>query len=375
MKPLCYAPFVSLLSDSYKQYAPCCLSTRRFSFNSIEEYWNSEQLSSIRQQLIDQQWPDSCSVCKRDREAGLEDDTKFYDHLFSSLNLQINVPEVIDYRPSNKCNLKCRMCSPGSSNLIALEALENNIVDLYPNDHNVQTNVNDFVEFVSKNKIKRLKLLGGEPSIDPETHKILKHLIETNNTDLSLHIVTNITNFNRKFFSLLDCFSNVHFKLSIDAVGYPYEYIRTNAKWSNVEKYTERLLQENKFKSYHFGPVIMSFNAFNLIEMLEWYMILYNKGYIFYTNFQLSTIQTSFLSALYQDDIESISNELHQWAINKDTEFLKRINFNRLVNIVETTNHNFETTLKFVSFARKLDQIRGTNICNVSERFKRYFTI
>lgn len=373
MKPLCYAPFVSIVSDTRNYYAPCCVSTRRFSFDTIQQYWDSEELIDIRNKLLNQQWPKECSSCEQEVKNGISSEAAFYDHLYEKFDLKIGTPQIIDYRVSNKCNLKCRMCAPGGSNLISKEVDDNpELREFYPHHEDSYYNDNQILSFVSKDT-KKLKILGGEPSIDPKVLALLNSLIDKDLTDINLIIVTNATNHNDKFYSTLDKFSNVSIKLSVDAAGGTYEYIRTNADWENVKKYSEQIIKSNKYKSCLIASVVMAFNAFSMVTLLEWFEEMYYKGWRFGTSFQPNVFDTSSLSSLYDEDISYIVSELNLWSANKSNELLKAIDFQRLMELIVNTKHNPQHLKKFISYAGALDRIRGTNICNIDDRFKKYF--
>ena len=121
---------------------------------------------------------------------------------------QWNTPLTLDYRPSNLCNLKCRMCGPGSSTEWAKE-IYNNIDGEYSelNKMSDGTEVyyfdNDTSRLYDKNltfdnqykniplkNIRRASFLGGEPLLQNETFEIMSYWAENNNTDVYLEITS-----------------------------------------------------------------------------------------------------------------------------------------------------------------------------------------
>ena len=141
-----------------------------------------------------------------------------------------------------QCNLKCRTCNSSSSTEIAKENLEmandkefvDNITQIYKEaDKKIDTGAihiltqpkkyfEKYTDYTysqtEKHKqrldnlfeyanLRRLKLLGGEPSIDPAIISIMQHLIDkgysndssaaTHHGKFQLQIVTNMTNVNK----------------------------------------------------------------------------------------------------------------------------------------------------------------------------------
>ena len=174
---------------------------------------------------------------------------------------------MLDLRPGNLCNLKCRMCNMQSSTEIAKENIElqkdQSFVDkLKKLDEEKEIGITqklgkmDLLQKLSKNytsteehkeeiyklfdyaNLRRLKLLGGEPSIDPTIISILKQLKDndfTKNDDFRLQITSNLTNVNKIWIDYFELF-NVKLTISMDGAGRTYEYIRTPFKWKALKK-------------------------------------------------------------------------------------------------------------------------------------------
>lgn len=372
MKPLCYAPFIGIYATSYGKYAPCCVS-KRLEFDSPDHYWNSKQLANIKQKLLNNNWPDECSVCKKQTELNLYSDRDMYDNFHELYDPSTNNvgPKIFDLRPGNKCNLKCRMCTPLSSSLIKDEVDKHKeLEEFYSLTEEDKNTVNLYNFIINKNIIK-LKVLGGEPSIDPEVSLILENLISNNKTDIELVITTNSTNYNRKFYSLLEKFKSVTLRFSIDGAGPAYEYIRTNASWKKTSRNVENILSDNKFNKYIISPVLQPYNLPTLTNFLDWTHSLYNNKLNFMVSYCHSADIKTHISVLDDADIKYCVNLIQSWAEDKDPSFLSYINYYYLIKLLEV-EHNPEAKKSFIKFNNSLDRIRNTDISSIHPILSQY---
>lgn len=372
MKPLCHAPFIGMYATSYGLYAPCC-SSKKFKFDSPEQYWNSEQLKSIRDKVNNNQWPDECSVCKQQTELGVFSDRDLYDRLYKQLDCSNNIagPVIFDLRPGNRCNLKCRMCSPHGSDLIEKEVNDHTELSEFYSIENENKDSVDLSDFIIDSQVKWLKVLGGEPSIDPDVCNVLENLVSNKKTDMMVMITTNATNYNNKFYSLLEKFKNVTVKFSIDGAGLSYEYIRTNAKWKKTSKNVEKILSDNKYSKYIISPVLQPYNLPTFTDFLDWLLYLYNKDYKFIVSYHHSDDLKTHASVLDNNHISYCREIIDIWANDKDPSFLQHINYKSLIVLLDI-QHNPKAKNTFIKFNNTLDRIRKTNIEDIHPILAQY---
>lgn len=360
-----------MYTTSHGAFAPCCTSDK-FYFESPEQYWNSDQLKSMRQQLINSSWPSQCHACKNLATNNLFSDKDLYDRLYQQIGSPLlgqNRPYILDLRPGNKCNLKCRMCAPSASSLIEQEVEDNEELQQFLSLDNIQTKNRSLLHFINNEHLKWLKILGGEPTLEPEVINILHHLVQTNRTDIHVMITTNATNRNKKFFTVLEKFSSVTLKVSIDGAGSAYEYIRTNSSWIKTKTNVEKLLQQHKFNKFIISPVLQPYNLLTFVEFLEWLETL--SDYEFIVSYHHSDNDHTHASALTDQHIEVCKNNIFQWAANKDQLFLKKINFYSLVSLLDI-NHNQLNHIKFIKYNNILDKIRKTDIATIHPLLSSY---
>jgi len=243
---LCYAPFLHRLVQTTGDYQLCCSAKEYDDDRYID--WEGEEYQKIRKHMIEEkELPDVCVTCKikeRNKQYALKYSfNDLYKRLGSpSLDIQTGtaweVPISFDLRMNNLCNLSCRMCGPGASSQIEKEAKKH--PELWPAEI-IQKEFNAQEVIDNAAAIADLRLLGGEPTVQPEAKAMLRKLIEVGNTNLSLHITTNGTNINAEFYDMLKQFTKVEMVVSIDSWGKHHEYIRGPAThfptiWKNLHK-------------------------------------------------------------------------------------------------------------------------------------------
>lgn len=362
--PLCYAPFIGMFS-SEKGYAPCCVVRAKFNHTSPDEYWKSGELVDFRKQMFENKLPLACSVCKRNINRGLNSDLSFWKHQYAtnpiSINVesgnQTNVPLVVDFRPGNRCNLKCRMCGPNSSDQIEREINQNPLLEEFFTITPQQSfDLERTIEYMREKKFDKVKVLGGEPSIDP----VVIEFLEALDPLTKIEITTNATSMNKSFMSALKRYPNLHLTFSVDATGPTFEYIRTNARWDIVSYNVEKFLDLGIARSYRFNVVLMPYNIFNLKDLILWFRTLRNNRHRFDIYYSDSDSVKTSLSNVKPHHMEQVIDEL---VMLKDAEAYKLIDI--LTNI-QYHDHNF------AHYNNVLDLIRKTKLTDLDIRFKEY---
>jgi len=348
---LCRAPWMGMYATGYGEYAPCCVAVKHLLHMSPEEYWNSKRLNTIREQLNTGIWPEDCAYYERKANMGLPNDTALWNKRYK--RTPVDKPELLylDYRPSNTCNLKCRMCVPNSSSLINQEALE--YAKQYKGFRKYKTLVaqdfEQFKQFLSSCELQEIKVLGGEPTIDPLAIQALESV-----SCKRLRITTNATNLNQKFRRILKRFEYVNIVFSLDATDSTYEYIRTNANWNKVSSRIKQIFDEQLANVYSFNVVCTPYNIFNLPELEKWFATISAE---FEINWDDSDVEYTSLSAVLPEHIA--------WA-------QQRVQDPKLKKLLQSTvfsNDNYE---KFKSYNSMLDEIRTTQLLDLDERFSLY---
>ena len=297
-KNFCYAPFVHIyLHDKYDRKL-CCLSKDGHDINKtiptdLHEYWTSEFYQSARKKMIHDEVIPSCEHCYEREAAGEFSERDRYTEIWKDKNIKLDLihgnqwgtPLDIELRPGNLCNLKCRMCVPNASSQLDKEVKNNKSIftSIYPSVNALETDgyidINsDNIEYLLQraDQINQIKLLGGEPTIMPETIKILETLIEKNILDTFLHITTNCTNTNEQFLKLIQNFNNRCYNFSIDGIGKPLEYIRYPLRSNKVAGNIIVLCRNLSQGSSAILHTLQAYSLKNTIDFLNWVVELHH---------------------------------------------------------------------------------------------------
>lgn len=383
-KPLCYAPFIGLYATGYADYAPCCVSEKSQHSMPAEQYWTSDEMRDIRSKLLNGEWPSSCNYCERKHIKGLRNDTVHWDNLYERDTLTINVdtgnstnrPLYLDYRPSNICNLKCRMCVPNASSKIEEEINANPHLGKWRKAHNRQLQyIDELTEYLSTTELKQIKILGGEPTLDENVIALLENIIDNSIVLPELRFTTNGTNLNARFKRIMQQFTDIHVCYSVDGTDDTYNYIRTNANWTKTKKQIEENYRTTLQHARHsgFNVVLMPYSMYNLTSLLDWFYELYTQGYEFYVNFDDSDIYYTSMSAILPADMNQFIDAVRDWIDTADPLFVKRIDgIDRLLPLLQSVEHNSDHYTAFIKYNNELDAVRGTQLINLDKRFEKY---
>ena len=271
---ICSYPWTLLLEDfGYTTVCPKS-PTRVTDFNSITNWQTDKHYIEIRNKmLVGEKQPEHCQLCY-DREAEGEESTRMYETLewVSCLELEteedlkkIKNPVFYEVRPSNKCNLMCRMCDDVRSHLIEKEARKIGF--------EIRVDRGSFGPTAYKNinldSAKRIYFAGGEPTIMPEFFNFLEHCVAQQKTNFELCIGTNGMKFSSKLLKLLQHFDNVICSVSLDGYNKVNDYIRWGADFNKIEKNCQILMDEGHRVA--FQTTFSIYNVTRIHELYEFY--------------------------------------------------------------------------------------------------------
>ena len=273
----CILPWTHLFVRNTGHMQPCNCSrefpTRYSIADGIENYWNSEEMTSLREALLNGEKPEICNYCWNKEQTG----DKFSKRLteLSRMGKHTNYTTTnitsMDLRLGNKCNLKCIMCGPTSSSTWAAETGTITTDDWFENTK-TWADVNQHI-----GNLQKLRLAGGEPFIITKHFDILENLIATGcSKNISIGYHTNATVLPDRMINLWANFKRVDISCSIDGVGKLNEYIRYPSKWSNIVNTLTKL--DNTEDNIKIG-INTTINALNVKYIPELYDFLVSQNY------------------------------------------------------------------------------------------------
>lgn len=295
----CILPWLHLNVQPNGDIYPCCMAPYgdnigNTSTHTLEEIWNGPEMNMIRKQMMRGDRPHLCQRCFLIEDNGLNSPRFTHNDYFKNRITEVlddtnpDTGEVKDFklrywdfRWSNICNFKCRMCGVYSSSKWHQEAVElhgdntaipsKGILEFNSNGkENVFAQVDKFI-----NDVEEIYFAGGEPLVMEEHYLILEKLIAAGRTDVRLRYNTNFSHLKFKKWDLFamwqkfldDPKGQIQLFASLDAVGELAEVIRDGTKWSKVYQNIKRC-QETDIKIY-FSPTISILNMFFIEELID----------------------------------------------------------------------------------------------------------
>jgi len=239
----CVMPFIhSFVTPNI--ISPCCAYTKKIQLNSKTQYWSSEQLKNIQQNMLDNVRDTGCNICWEKEDRGYSSLRQHSNQIYATHIDQIKQnhrqdnPLYLDLRLGNLCNLKCRMCISEWSSQIAGEILDN------PNEEWVDTPKQKIIELDNDTwqlldqwipYVRRVFMTGGEPTIIKRNLDYINKIIASGHSaNVELIFTTNATNINQNFIDIGKNFKSVSYNVSIDAVGELANYIRYPSNWQTI---------------------------------------------------------------------------------------------------------------------------------------------
>jgi hypothetical protein len=241
-------------AQNFKQYIDTAEGTNEYTPETLEEYWNGKNIRRIRTQMLNNEVPPECEVC--DKKLLNQDVYRdYFTHLFAH-KWQDVVPSTDadgyttmkpvswDYRFSNLCNYKCRMCGPMLSSSWETEARKQGKVEPWmekPVKRAIETFQKDtveaeFAQAVEEHRVEEIYWVGGEPLMYEQHWRYMQRIIELGDgPGLYARYNTNLSRVDYKGVNLYkDILANIRdwqVCASIDGTGAVGEYIRTGLNY------------------------------------------------------------------------------------------------------------------------------------------------
>lgn len=299
----CIVPFIHLSTAPQGTVRPCCFSSSNkikkdngdlfnIGNDSIEDIWNSNHFKNLRKRILANEIDEHCTFCFQEEAVNKQSkrmrENKYYkDSIINLVNQAKNnenslnsLPQTIDLRLGNLCNLKCISCNPSFSSKVQKE-----MITEWPNDfflkkdyQSIKIN-NDWFksDIFRENLIKiipNLKFIyvsGGEPVINPALIDFLKRSIHLGySKNQKLRFNTNLVILDQNFFELLKEFKNVEISVSLDAIGSELNIIRYPASFSSIETNMHKILSLKDNTRVTINCTTSILNIFSLKDLYSW---------------------------------------------------------------------------------------------------------
>lgn len=396
--PTCSIPWLYFSTLPNGDVHPCCVNDN-YIYDNVnqdlpENIWNSEKIKKLRRHFMySDTLPKCCNRCIYSEKFSNYFDSSwnvrhYYNDVFQKSIKTIysntlddgTIPEdkIIfkgwNFRVSNQCNFKCRICSPEFSSSIGKENFDNNYVTKsFYHKKFLEDHINE---------LELIEISGGESLLWEETYDMMDYILEHNKQDqIKLYFNTNmsIRGLGKKV--ILDYWkkwnpNKLEVIASIDEIGSRAECIRKGSRWDIIENNLKELSKEN-FK-FNTNITVSAYNVFRIPEIIQ---KLTDIGYINkkynYLNFMLSPV-------IGHQDLSLINLKSRTEIIKKITMFSNEYNKIYSINIKPKLNHiiqildNHEISEKdresrvknFIMIEKQIDTIRNENLFTIIPELK-----
>lgn len=390
-KFFCPAPW-SLLYYHANSPSPCHMIKNLEMEATPSDYFNSEWLKNIKQEMQQGIVPAACSGCKERERHGLKStrgaiwnyynvgpEPEYEDQWFANKFTADSptVPTRIELRFSNLCNMKCRMCDETSSSSFAAEKiehkikpdkagshLEHSIIPITKADPAVIESLKDKSLLAS---VRKVCLTGGEPFLIKEYYDYLDYLISNGfSRNMELELYTNCSVYNPLFITRLSEFKKVELVMSIDAVGKSAEYIRSGTDWPKVESNVLKLNQLPAPFNLEVTTAISAYSLMDFSALASFLMKLYNEN----ASIGIKCYNVTSPPGMHFNNLPKQLRSRAIEEIDKSIEILTAPNYlvlrTELLNVkkglIESTPHD---PIAFFDYTKKYDVIRGESFQEV----------
>jgi hypothetical protein len=255
-------------AQSFQQYIDTAEGTGTYTPQTLDEWWNGAHMRSVRVRMINGETLPECEVCNN-KLLNTDVYRSYFWNMFKDRYIQMmsvtdwktghynGHPISWDYRFSNLCNFKCRMCGDMLSSSWETEQKQHNMINWSDPKNNWQmpevratiTKFQDeqieaeFAQAVEEGRIEEVYWVGGEPLMYEQHWRYMRRIIELGyGSKVYARYNTNLSRINYKgidlFDDILDHVRDYQICASLDGTGKIGEYIRTGLDYASwLENY------------------------------------------------------------------------------------------------------------------------------------------
>lgn len=308
---ICPLPWTHYFINEKGISYPCCISTEfplpnlteknePFKINSEDDLlkaWNSDYMKNIRLQMLNGERPAPCSKCYKLEDLGIASHREKmiirHKDMMPKIEARTEADGTIsfdltslDFRLGNLCNLKCRMCSPVSSQRLIsdwqrLYSFSDDQMAHFRNQNwPDEIGIWDLI-LKHSDQIEYLHFAGGEPFLIESHFDFLRRLVESGAAaNISVSYNTNMTVLPDEVLSLWKNFKAIDLAISLDGTDRVNHYIRYPSNWENIQK-NIRIVHDNKDElnvRMIFNITVQVYNIFDLPKLIDFVIAEYPRS-------------------------------------------------------------------------------------------------
>lgn len=304
--------------------------------NTFLEIFNSEPIKKLRLDMLSESLPIQCKKCHMQESFGKVSRRMQNNHEFQKDQIIVDsmlpdgtVPEMklryMDFRFSNICNLRCKMCMPQNSSslyedfekIYGPQTLPKNIRLIEDHPEVFQMTLDQL------QNVETIYFAGGEPLLMDEHYQMLEELIRLGRNEF-VHLAynTNFTKLNlgkKDVLTLWEKFPRLTLYASLDGTGEQLAYLRKGAVWEEVLQNRELLRKRAPHAKLYVTPVL---SAMNCLYLVDFYKALVASRFIAAEDFLLYFLyEPTFFS------VHILPSEIKEQAISDYEKLLKGLRF------------------------------------------------
>lgn len=370
----CIAPFTQITFGPNGSYSPCAeIGGRPWkeSTGNPVNMWSSQQFKELRNDFLNNDQNKICNRCWDQESYGNQSlrrrllvSSKFGPgNLIPYIENQHQAgPKQLNIMVSNKCNLRCRICSASASVTYNAEG------KVYEKEFGIKTQyttkvkkpidlsdkqIDEIIEISSN--LRRIEFYGGEPLLDQPTLKLLQNLVDSGRSQsIVLFYNTNGTvSPSKEHYQLWNQFKSIEFNFSVDDVDQRYTYNRYPGVWEDFLKNTTDIRNHDwKIPTEFYAIITVSaINVYYLDEVLDRMSQLGLKPFINHVfnpdYYKIENLPSQIKSAIH--------DKLSQYHNTKLIDFILKM---------LTTPENLEQWQWFKKFTKAKDKYRNESFAD-----------
>jgi hypothetical protein len=249
-------------AQNFQQYIDTGSGTGKYIPITLDEHWNSDHMRSVRQRMMNGETLPECEVCN-DKLLNTSVYRDYFNNLFGhkyneAMNNTTNdgsttlQPVSWDYRFSNLCNFKCRMCGDMLSSSWESEQRQHNMIHWENPKNNwmipeIKKQIEQFQEgqieaefskAVEEHRVEEVYWVGGEPLMYEQHWRYMQRIIELGDgPNVYARYNTNLSRVDYKgvnlYHDILNRIRDWQVCASLDGTGEIGEYIRTGLRYDD----------------------------------------------------------------------------------------------------------------------------------------------
>ena len=427
-KTFCSSPWfhVRLTYDgSYEscRWAKNPKQQHQFQDTTIMQYYNSDQMKSLRQELLSGDSPDLCTSCYYEESFGklngrkrqlnksaidannfaltLRSSPHYKNFEYSYLNNGTAdlAPVDLQIELGNTCNSACIMCGPEASSRLEKDynTLHNINAKLFakPNVSTAWTRdkslVDRFVEeLLAIPNIRYIHFLGGETLYEESFYTICEALIKHNRAqDIIVGTTTNGTIYNERVQNLIGNFKQFHLGISIESVTELNDYIRWPGKVKNILPNIHKFLNLRQSSGGLYVSLRITPTVFSIYEIDQLFEFMIANNVIAESCNILYDPACLRVELLPEDIRAEIKQKLAKLIHNYNLNYSEIVNVRRADQIDQVVANVILDYYKFISnyqiptdaeqsrldlvhFVKSFEKIRGNSIVDHLPRYEKF---